>query len=104
MDRSYLFNQSRIDGESFIEQVFTEHRLRDRQLHCSLRYCGEQSGDDSAELPDTCAETQNEEPGDPDLFCPHSHWAVSERVGKNWVRLSLTGSSPVRCCLERGCD
>ena len=52
----------------------------------------------------TCAETQNDEPGDADLFCPLSNWAGPKRAGKNFVQLPLTVSSPVWCSSEQGSD
>lgn len=66
-----------------------------------------------AELSNRCAETQNEDPGNPHLFCPWGNLGGPDRVGKNlvqqlWLWAALVGAhwsraaiKEVACCSDQ---
>lgn len=104
MERLYLFNQSCTDGDSsFYKFLLSICYVMD---NCA-EHCGSavsrveiffhvKSIEPGAELPNRCAETWNDEPGDVDLVSPCSSWAVPKRVRKNLILLPLPSDAPLR--------
>lgn len=104
MERSCLFNQSCTDGDSSFYKFLLSicYVIDNCAEHCGSAvsrveiFICVKSAEPGAELPNRCAETWNDEPGDVGLVCPCSSWAVPKTAGKTWFCCLSLFDAPLR--------